>query len=246
MTTDPEGARAVRALGVTGLPVVTRDEAAVVGFDLAEIDRLVGLDGGGSSPLPAEELVARSGRLLHAAGRYALQLPPAHHDDAIPGMEDADGPFLLPDGRPLRFPDGTPFAPHRTALGLVRHILAHGVKFRSMADDPDVDLSDLATFALLGEPSEDVSVDWLVGEMTRVASDIERWWEQTTRPGLDRVVATFAGPTPLHDMLHTTTYSLAHHTRQLMAILVDLGIRPDGPLTGEDQRGLDLPQRIWD
>lgn len=249
VVSDEDGAQILEALGVKALPAVVKGESVVVGFDLAEVERLVGWSSDGAgTPLPGEALVARSRRLLDSAARYACQLPPSHYDDVIPGMEDTDGPFRLPDGRSLRFPDGKPFVPHRTSLGLVRHILAHGVKFLVMVQARDLDdLSDLATFGLLGEPPESVTVSWLVDEMTRVVDDIQRCWQEPVlRPDLDRMVDTFAGPKPLYDMLEAMTYSLAQHTRQLMTILVGLGIDPDGPLTEADYQGLGLPARVWD
>lgn len=39
---------------------------------------------------------------------------------------------------------------------------------------------------------------------------------------------------------------MIQHTRQLMSVLVDLGIEPDGPLGGGDHVGLQLPDGIRD
>ena len=58
-------------------------------------------------------------------------------------------------------------------------------------------------------------------------------------------MATWSGPKQLHDMLQDMTYSLTQHTRQLMTIVVDLGMEPDGPLTEDEYRGLDLAAKLW-
>jgi hypothetical protein len=243
---DAEGASAVRALGVMALPVVTKGDAYAAGFDLAEIDAVVGLQRDGDDLLPGGELAARSRAMLAAAARYTRQLPPEHHDDVIPGMEGVTGPLVMPDGTVLRFPDGTPFMPHRTALGLVRHIVGHGVKWYAMAEDPDIDISHIAVFGMLGEPLEDVSVDWLVDQLEVGADRIGRWWDTTSGRDLPRVMHTYSGPMPLHHMLQAMTVSLTQHTRQLMTILVDLGIEPDGPLSEKDYRGLHIPAGVWE
>ena len=148
----------------------------MIGFDPSRLAPLVGLDRERRrSRFPGHELVARSRAILGAAARYARQLRPVHLDYAIPGMEDVDGPLVLPDGTALFHDDGRPFLPHRTSLGLVRHILSHGLKFAYMAEHPDVGLTDLAFFGLLGEPSEDVTVDWLVDELGAAADRTARW-----------------------------------------------------------------------
>jgi hypothetical protein len=234
-------------LGVIGLPIVAKGDHYVIGFDPTKIDALVGFsDTRDRSLLPGHELVARSRAMLEAAARYARQLRPYDYDILIPGMEGVEGPLVLPDGTVLRLPDGTPYLPHRTTPGLVGHSLAHGVKFGFIAQHPDYDVTDVAVFALIGEPREDVSINWLVRELARVADEIWRWWQMTAGADLAHEMRTYMGPKSLHEMLQAMAYSLVPHTRQLMTILVDLGIAPDGPLTEDDRRGFDLPANVWE
>jgi hypothetical protein len=243
---DPDGATAVDALAVRGLPLVTAGSEYVIGFDATKLAALIGLDDHSQrSRLAGDELVERSRAMLAAAARYARQLPAAHLDDAIPGMEDVEGPLVLPDGTALFHSDGRPFVPHGTAIGLVRHISSHGAKFVYIAQHPEADLSDLAFFGLLGEPSEDVTLRWLVDELAALATEIRHWWETTGDRDLDRSMATWSGPKLLRDVLQDMTYSLTQHTRQLMTMVEGLGIEPDRPLTEEDYRGLDLPTNVW-
>jgi len=47
-------------------------------------------------------------------------------------------------------------------------------------------------------------------------------------------------------VLERTCWHAAQHCRQLMAVLGQLGIEPDGPLGGAELDGLPLPEKVWD
>jgi glutaredoxin len=243
---DPDAASELEGLGARSLPVVKVGTRFSVGIDLAELDRLLEVADSGPRLLPWKELVERAPRLLEIAVRYARQLPPAHYEDPIPGMENLKLPLILPDGTPLLRPDGEPYIPHRNYIGLFRHIVGHGAKVERMAADPGVDISDTVTFVLLGEPDDDQPVGDVCDEATRIADGIRRKWPPGVKPELATVMDTFSGPQSLHQMLHSMVYSLTQHTRQLMTVLETLGVTPDGPLGIDDYAGLELPAGVWE
>jgi hypothetical protein len=190
---------------------VAIDDRYALGINLAEVDDLLGLERTPVDPLlPGEELVERTVRLLEATIRFAQQLPPAHYDDAIPGMEGVKGPLVLPNGTAVVLPDGTPYVPHRTSLGLVRHIIGHGVKFKLLAEDPESDLYRHPEIYLpLGEPDHTLGLPDLLRETEEIIRDIQRWWGQASERDLERVVHTLWGAHSLQKVLHQNTYSLA-------------------------------------
>lgn len=246
VTSDKEALNELHKLGARGLPVVSANGRYVLGYDLAKVDELVGLNNA-SSLLSADELTARAVKLLAAATRYATQLPPAHYDDPVPGMEGVKPPFKLPGGHVLVLADGTPYVPHGTYLGLYRHIIGHGTHYKHFLEQPeDTYYATLATYTQFGEPSLHLSMAELAAMCNAVVEGIVAFWRTRPRIRLDRVLDTFTGEQTLHQMLHRETYSLAQHTRQLMHVLLKLNITPDGAIGEPEFEGLNVPPRIWD
>ena len=238
----------IRALGVRGVPVVTRGDRFVFGVerDFAKLDELLGLQHvSGGRLLPGEELVERACRLLDTAMAYAKQLPPAHFDDVIPGMEDADPETFILDGHVVVSADGKPYVPHHTYIGLVRHIFGHGVKFRLEVEHPETDLSNLGIYAQTGEPAQNVTVAELDERTKVIVADIRKWWKGARKTELEQTMRSFAGPETLHLMLQREVYSLTQHTRQLMTVLRILGIEPYRSLGEAEFEGLQLPTGVW-
>jgi glutaredoxin len=245
VTSDRSALEELKTRGIRGLPVVTVGERHVLGLDLAQVDALIGsadvlveLSGG--------ELVARATRLLAAAARFAYQLPTAHYEDPCPGMENVTTPFVLAGGHVLVLSDGSPYVPHGTFLGIFRHIVCHGEKFRHFVQEPDDDYSDSGLYAQFGEPLPSRSVNQLAELAQTIARDIQQWWQDTGGRDLEHPLATFLGPQTLRQMLQRETYSLTQHTRQLMDVLRRLGIEPDGPIGEREFAGLSIPAGVWD
>jgi hypothetical protein len=223
------------------LPVVAAGDRYLVSPQLPELDELLGFEPEAVELLSGSELVDRAGELLLAAMRFARQLPPERYDDPTPGLEGVKA-LVLPDGTPSVLPDGRPYIPHATSIGLVRHIVGHGVKFLLFATEPGSGVFErAATFGPLGEPDDSLGLADIERETERVRLAIVR-----CRPELDRRVPTYAGTKTVHEMLQVTTFSLAQHTRQLESIVRSLGTEPDGPLGEAAYRGLGLPAAIWE
>lgn len=240
LQTEPAALEELRRHAVFSLPVVAVGDRYLGSPQLAEIDAALGIESEPAPLLPGDVLVERSRTLLAAAMRFARQLPREHYDDPTPGMEGS-GPLILPDGTAVMLADGRPYLPHATSIGLVRHIVGHGVKVLLLATEPDCGLfADPATFGPLGEPDEALSLAQIEREAARVGSEL-----QHAQPDVDRVVPTYMGQRKIHDVLQAMTYSLAQHTRQLEDVVRSLGFDPDGPLSEADYRGLGLPEAVW-
>lgn len=233
------------ARGIRALPVITVGDRHVLGFDLNQIDDALGLKQC-ATDIPASELVGRAQRLMAAAERFAGQLPVSQFDTPIPGMKDAKPPFTIPGGHVLVLPDGRPYVPHATNIALFRHIIAHGSKFRNFIELKSTDYTHMGLYAQSGELPPELGLDRLCAQLDADRKGIAAWWDAHAERGTENTVDTWIGPQTVRQMLQRETYSLAQHTRQLQAVLEDLGIAPDGPVSGADHASLNLPERIWD
>lgn len=76
---------------------------------------------------------------------------------------------------------------------------------------------------------------------------LRTWWTEIgVYDPLDRVVESYQGIQSLLEYLERETWHTAQHTRQVTAMLEQMGITPDRPLTAEVLEGLPLPERLWD
>ncbi len=242
---NPAAQAEMKRRGIRALPVITVGERHVLGFDLDQIDAMLGLKKG-ATDLPAAELVGRAGRLLAAAQRFARQLPPEKFNTPIPGMEDAKPPFIIPGGYILKLPDGRPYVPHATNIALFRHIIAHGAKFRRFLQQESTDYAHMGIYAEFGEPLPETSLEDLCSRVEADRAAISQWWATHGDAGTRTVLTTWMGSQDVRQMLQREVYSLAQHTRQLQAVIEDLAITPIEPVQPADQAGLNLPPRVWD
>lgn len=247
MQDDPEAAATLDALEIKGgLPVIAKGDEYVNGLELARIDRLFGLtDDESSALLPVDDIVRRARRLLGLVSRYARQLPVDRYDDPIPGMENVRAPVTMPDGTVLVRRDGRHYVPHSTNITLVHHIVGHGYKLQQIAADVDFDVTDVSVYGSLGEPEEDASLDEVCAALESISAGIGEWFARSRVGDSECVVPTFYGDQSVHQLLHSNAYSLTQHTRQLMTVLIQLGIEPAERLTDPDFTGLLLPEGVW-
>lgn len=244
VTRDKEALKVLGSLGAKAIPAVTKNGRFVLGYDLEQIDDLVGLTRHGVR-LGNDELIDRLISLTEAWIRFSNQIPPAHYNDVTPGLEGVKA-FVQPDGHVFVRADGQPFTPHGTYFGLVGHILHHVSRVRLSIKEPtSLVFSTESLYAEYGEPLPDVPMKEVIAVGQSELDYIRDWRSGASKLYLDNVLNTFLGPQTLHQMLSREAYSLAQHTRQLMTILRDLGIGPDGPIGEAEYAGLHVPQNIW-
>ena len=201
------------------MPVLFKGDEYVRG-DLRQVDALLGLAPMEGETLPPGELVDRLTRLLLTAVRLGERIPRDRWNHATPRAG-------------------------RTVLGLVHHTVRHGELFARLATDPDAEPSDDLARTLGEPPDPDLGMDALVVRATRTVAEIRQWWDEDAAD-LTRIVKTHVGPEPLDQILDSTTYSVAQHTRQLLSLLDDYGLSPDRALVEKELRGIALPAAVWD
>ena len=166
--------------------------------------------------LPPEELVRRLDLILAATQRYLGQFSAADLEEGLPGRE-------------------------RTVLDLGYHIFvipaafldaAHGARltFDYFERTPGPDMRSAAQVAAYGQTVRDA---------------LATWWRSADAERLG-TLDTYYGIHPSERVLERTAWHAAQHARQLMALLEQRGIGPDGPLGDAELDGLPLPEGVYD
>ena len=203
-------------LGVHSIPVVTKDNDFVFAQDIDVLATFVGINLKREMLAP-ELLVKRLDQILNAAQRYLAQLPANVLDTGLPGRD-------------------------RTYLDLGFHIFMIPVAFLDAVKGGELTFEHFEC-----KPPEDiVSADQVIAFGHKVREDIKVWWTSTAQDKIPDVVNTYYGQHTTHSVLERTTWHAAQHARQLMALVINQNLSPDGPLGKEELEGLPLPDDIYD
>jgi glutaredoxin len=224
---EPARMAELTALGIKGIPVITRGDKFAFGLDLKQVDDVLGLDHDTSEAPAPEQLLERTLRVVDAALRFGRQLPATRYDDGLPGRSE------------------------RSYLGLVNHVVAHLTRFVAVAERPDLDATDIRTYSTAGDQpiNEDPLKPGTTYEDIRARGEAFKAraiaWAKADGD-YSRPVPTFYGPQTVQTILESNAYSVVQHTRQLQAVVTFLGYKPDGPIGEAEYKGLKLPTALWD
>ena len=166
--------------------------------------------------LPPAELVRKLDLVLAATQRYLGQFPAADLEAGLPGRE-------------------------RTILDLGYHIFvipaafldaAHGARltFDYFERTPGPDMRSTGQVAAYGQT---------------VREALASWWRGADAGRLG-TLDTYYGIHPAESVLERTAWHAAQHARQLMALLEQRGIAPNGALGDDELDGLPLPEEVYD
>jgi glutaredoxin len=243
---DAKAFEEMQAAGVKSMPSVRVGDRWATGFDLDQVDDLLGLkkDPAGRR-LSIEELVERGSRFLEAASRLSRQIPKEHWNDPTPTMDRFSAPILFMD-------DGVPYVPHHDYKSLVHHLAGHGEKVKRLLLSAD-GIHELGFAwemtgedAAFGEPDLATPMYRVADQMDLCAKDLRAWLRTTPPYDASVICDTHYGKQTLHQLVQTQTCSLAQHNRQLAEVVGErLGLQPDGPIAQADLEGLLMPKAIW-
>jgi hypothetical protein len=217
---DPAGRGRLAALGIRSIPAVARGSDYVLAANLEEVAKFIGLENTGHHPLPPPVLYERMIKILRTAQRCIRQIPTDKMRTSATHNRD----------RPLRSLSHHVFCIGEAHLkcALLGATYANNLTSSSLAD---------GTFESGAEISD-------YGE--EIINRLEQWWANLEDKSCGQQIATFYGPISLHELLERSTWHPAQHTRQLAAVLEQMGIEPEGRLSAEDLAGLPLPERLWE
>ena len=126
----------------------------------------------------------------------------------------------------------------RTALDLAYHVAMVVRAFLDAMEGGSVTYEHFERRTPSGAKAQTVAF-----VLQQTAAEFTNWYATADKPA---TVRTYYGAQPLHNMLERTCWHVAQHTRQVMTLVSNAGIAPDGPLTSADLAGLPLPQEIYD
>lgn len=198
------------------VPALCVGDECVNGVHLATVAGLLGVDYVEPERLSPRELRAKYRIAIDALCRFVAQITPEAADFALPGRE-------------------------RTLIEVAGHAACVMRYFLGKYDDDAYDLF----FDDLEPETRDPH------ELVRFAREsldrFETWWTELGHDDpLDTVVPIYWGHRTLHEALEREVWHTMQHTRQVMFMLEQVGIEPDGPLTPDDLAGLPLPARVFD
>jgi hypothetical protein len=215
---DAGGRDALLRLGARSVPVVARGDRFVFAQAIGDVAVFLGLDEQSGPLLSPAELAARCDHVLETAARLIREMPDERLETRLPN-------------RP------------RSWRVLMHHVFQIAVAYLDL-EERGVSLSyeSLTLAPPTAMRTSAAIADFGEGVRRRLAG----WWRHAADGDFARQVSTYFGETSRHEMFERTVWHAAQHTRQLAALLEQVGIVPDQPLTRDDLRGLPLTDRIWD
>ncbi len=127
----------------------------------------------------------------------------------------------------------------RNCLDLTFHIFVIPTAFLDAARGGEITFEH---FERMPPPEMD-SVDKVLAYGREVREDFAAWWRAGDIPA---TVSTYYGEQPSQGVMERTAWHAAQHCRQLMTVVSDAGIEPEGPLGDAELGGLPLPDEIYD
>jgi hypothetical protein len=185
---------------------------------LREVARLAGIALGAPKLLPVPELKRRLDAILSGAERVLSQLP------------EEDLKTKLPN-RPRTYAD-LAFHIFNIADSFLEHEAGIPLTFDAYNRVPPPEMQSRTALAAYGQD---------------VRRRIDAWFGG---PGAGRdwgaKAGVYYGEQTMHEFLERTTWHAGQHTRQLVWVLAQLGIKPERPLGPEIFEGLPMPENVWD
>jgi hypothetical protein len=200
------------------VPVVSRGTEWVFGQMLKDLAAFLGVSYDPKPVLSPQELIDKLDMVMSAAQRYVAQIPAARLEDNLRNRK-------------------------RSIRALCYHIFRLEEAFLEVVEDGVYLTYDVLSPPL--PPHMRTTAD-LVAYGSQVQQRLRRWWAGFEAKDCTQEIDSYYGKQPLHNVLERHTWHPAQHVRQVMLLLQESGIEPDGPLTETDLAGLPLPRQVWD
>ncbi|MEO5691797.1 MAG: glutaredoxin domain-containing protein [Usitatibacter sp.] len=214
---DPGAKEAMAALGARSVPVVARGDKFIYPQKLGDIVDFLGLDAQVEERLPPDELARRIRIVLPAAQRYIAQIPDAVLD--------------------VKF---------RNSVRLLRGIAHHVFRVVEAHVDAAEQKVELSNELIMDETEKVKPGDDIIAYGYLVRERFDKWWGAYPDKECTTEIDTYFGRATMHEVLERTAWHSTQHVRQLLLVLETLGIKPNGPLTPADLKGLPLPEKVWE
>jgi hypothetical protein len=200
------------------VPVVSRGTDWVFGQMLKDLAAFLEVSYNPTPELSPQALIDKLDMVMSAAQRYIAQIPAAKLDENLRNRK-----------RPIR--------------ALCYHIFRLEEAFLEVVEDGIYLTYDIMASPL--PPHMRTNAD-LIAYGRQVQQRLRRWWAGFADKQCIQEIDSYYGKQPLHNILERHTWHPAQHVRQVMMLLREHGIEPDGALTDADFAGLPLPKKVWD
>ena len=216
MQENPAALDELKRLGVARVPAVAIGDRVVHGWNPAGYAELVGVDYKPAVKLSPAVLAQRLDTILGSAEALVRAIPDAR-------ME------------------WTPPERNRPLADLAYHIFRLALGFIDGVDR----LTFSATVHSDTAPAELRTGEALARFGALVRGRVSGWFAGAGGDEFTRVVETYWGPVPAHDLLERTTWHTAQHLRQLYVLAERLEVKPPAPMPVQAFEGLPLPESLW-
>ncbi|MBV8167849.1 MAG: DinB family protein [Alphaproteobacteria bacterium] len=208
----------MQRLGARSLPVVSRGDKFLIAQSLGKLAEFLGLNETIKPKLSPDELAARIDTINRAAQRFIGQIPVERFEDKL---RNRDRPYRVLCHHVFRIPEA------------IVDALSAGVAVRheSLVQPPPEGMTTPAQVVAYGE---------------QVRQKVAAWWQALPDHSGTKIVETYYGPQPMHEVMERATWHTGQHVRQLMMLLDGLGIEPNQRMTAADFEGLPMPEKVWD
>lgn len=206
----------IALLGARSIPVITRGQEFAFAQDIDVLADFVGVEIN-REMLPPDVLAERIDKIMEAAQRYLRQLPESVLTVSLPGRD-------------------------RTYLDLAFHVFMIPLAFLDAARGGELTFEH---FERVPQGDEN-SVKGVINFGEQIQQEFETWWDTVKKDKLPLNVLTYYGRHSTHSVLERTAWHTAQHVRQLMQLLINAGIEPDGRLDDALLDGLPLPAEVYD
>ncbi len=207
----------LQRLGASSVPVVSRGDKFAFAQVIQDVVEFLGLKEDTAPTLSPDQLKARYEHVLATAIRLTKSMPDEHLEKELP---DRPRSWRVLMHHVFQIP---------TAF-LNMEETGETLRYENLVEPPPSDMTTSADIAAFGEAVKDRFSAWAT------ATD----GEDFTGP-----VSTYFGKTTRHEMLERTVWHSTQHVRQVAALLEQVDIAPDRPLTAADIEGLPLTEKVW-
>lgn len=217
MLADPAGMEELQRLGARTIPVVSQGDKFVFAQVIKDVVDFLGLKDDTAPTLSPDQLKKRYDHVLETAIRLVQSMPDEHLEKELPD-------------RP------------RSWRVLLHHVFQIPTAFLDM-EETGVELS---YENMVGPPPNDMITSVAIADFGKaVRTRFDKWATSSIGEDFNGQVPTYFGGTTRHEMLERTVWHSTQHVRQVAALLEQIGIKPDRPLTAADIEGLPLTEKVW-
>ncbi|MFY0611435.1 MAG: DinB family protein [Hyphomicrobiaceae bacterium] len=217
MLADPAGMEELQRLGARTIPVVSQGDKFVFAQVIKDVVEFLGLKDDTAPTLSPDQLKQRYDHVLETAIRLVEAMPDEHLEKELPD-------------RP------------RSWRVLLHHVFQIPTAFLDMEATGET----LTYENMVGPPPDDMTTSAAIAAFGNdVRERFNAWAKNSDGEDFDGQVPTYFGGTTRHEMLERTVWHSTQHVRQVAALLEQVGIEPDRPLTAADIEGLPLTEKVW-